>query len=138
MRRMPLKKSIALLACLGTLWAAVTLAQDGEAPAVEGPRDNVFGKTAKYRAATLDEAKTTVTRWLDKAGAAEDVRKKVADVWKADMADKSGPQLLSRLGQTFSLVDAKAKQVVEVTAKSHDRKDLPSLAWLADDKLDPM
>src|SRR5438034_2947324 len=143
MRRMPLKKSIALLACLGFLWAAaIASAQDAEAPAAETPRDNVFGKTAKYRAATLEEAKATVTRWLDKAGVAEDVRKKVAELWKADMADKSGPRLLQRLGDTFSLVDAKAKQVVEVTTKSHDRKDLPSLAWLADDKdgakLDPL
>jgi hypothetical protein len=113
-------------------------AQEAEEPAAEAPRDDVFGKTAKYRSATLDEAKATVTRWLDKldkAAVGEDVRKKVADLWSAEMPDKSGTRLLQRLGETFALVDAKAREVVEVTAKSHDRRDLPSLAWLADDKL---
>ncbi len=142
-----MKKAFALLASLALVWAgSVASAQEAEPARDEAPRDNVFGKQAKYRAATLDEAKTTVTRWLDKldkAAVPDDVRKKVADLWNAEMADKSGTRLLQRLGETFALVDAKAKQVVDVTTKSHDRKDLPSLAWLADDrvgadKLDPL
>jgi hypothetical protein len=127
-----------LLACAAIL--ALTLST---AELFAGERD--FGHDARYRAATLDEARATVVKWLDKldkAVATEAVRQRIADLWKADMADQSGPRLLQRLGDTFSLVDAKAKQIVDVTAKSHDRKDLPSLAWLAEDKdgakLDPL
>jgi hypothetical protein len=35
-------------------------------------------------------------------------------------------------------VDPKAKEIVDVTTKSHDRNDLPSLDWLTDEKLDPL
>jgi hypothetical protein len=112
-----------------------------EVPVPATPRANQFGHQARYRAATLDEAKATVTRWLDKldkSTVGDDVRKKVAELWAADMADKSGTRLLQRLGETFALVDPKAKAVVDVTTRSHDRKDLPSLAWLTDEKLDPL
>jgi hypothetical protein len=102
------------------------------------PQENAFGSHAKYRAATLAEAKATVGRWLEKASVTEEVRKQVTDLWNGDMADTSGPRLLQRLGDSFALVDAKAKQIVEITAKSHDLRDLPSLAWLTDDKLDPL
>src|SRR5262245_56554153 len=125
-----MKKLLTLLTLAG-LSAIPALARADEA---EGTRANVFGKTAKYPAATIAAAMTTVARWLDRIGATDDLRQKVADLWKGDAkaekvegAEKSGAQLLVRLGQTFALVDAKAKQVVEVTAKSHDRKDLPSL-----------
>jgi hypothetical protein len=140
-----LKKSLALLAFLALACAPVfVFAQDDEpspngvVPADVAPRDNVFGKNAKYRAATLAEAKTTVARWVEKATTAEDLRKKVTDLWAGDMADTSGPRLLQRLGDSFALVDDKAKKIVDITAKSHDLKDLPSLAWLTDDKLDPL
>lgn len=137
-----MKKLLASMAIFGLMFSYV-LADEVAAPEGAVPQANVFGREAKYRAATLAEAKSTVNRWLDKAGVAEDLRKKVADLWNGDMADPSGPRLLQRLGETFALVDAKAKQIVEVTTKSHDRKDLPSLAWLADDKagdakLDPL
>lgn len=137
-----MKKIMSSVAVLGVL-SAFALAQDESPPSASGaPRDSAFGKTARYRAPTLDEAKSTVVRWLDRAGAAEDLRAKVADLWKADLPDKYAPPLLHRLGQTFSLVDARARQVLEVTAKSHDRKDLPSLAWLSEAgdgaKLDPL
>ncbi len=101
-----------------------------------GDKDNAFGAAAKYRTATLDEARTTVKGWLDKAKVADDLRKKVTDLWNADLPSATGTQLLQRLGESFSLVDAKARQIVEVTAKSHNRKDLPSLAWLMDEKVD--
>jgi hypothetical protein len=130
----PMKRfsaSVAVLAALLCFPAALLAVEPS------GDRD-VFGHTAKYRAATLQEAQATVTRWLDKAGLPDEVRGQVADLWKGDMADPSGTRLLQRLGESFALVDAKAKEVVEVTTKSHDRKDLPSLQWLTDDKLDPL
>jgi hypothetical protein len=140
-----LKKSLALLAFLALAWAPVIATAQDDEPSPEGvvprdaaPRDNVFGKNAKYRAATLAEAKTTVARWLEKSTMADDLRKKVTDLWNAEMADTSGPRLLQRLGESFALVDDKAKKIVEITTKSHDLKDLPSLAWLTDDKLDPL
>jgi hypothetical protein len=102
------------------------------------PQENAFGSQAKYRTASLAEAKTTVTRWLEKAAVADDLRQKATDLWAADMADASGPRLLQRLGETFALVDDKAKKIVDITAKSHDLKDLPSLGWLTDEKLDPL
>jgi hypothetical protein len=137
-----LKRSLILAALLGLGWAPVGVIAQDEEPAPESPvpapRDNVFGKNAKYRAATLAEAKATVGRWLEKTSVAEDLRKKVTELWNAEMPDTSGPRLLAKLGESFSLVDDKAKVIVEVTTKSHDRKDLPSLSWLTDDKLDPL
>jgi len=137
MKKLLAAKLLASVAILGLMFS---YALTDEVADTEGgvPRGNVFGHEAKYRAATLAEAKSTVNRWLEKAGVAEDLRKKVADLWKGDMADPNGTRLLQRLGETFALVDTKAKQIVDVTTKSHDRKDLPSLAWLADEKLDTL
>jgi hypothetical protein len=129
-----MKKLLATVVILGCASSAARLSAADAVP----PKDNVFGAHAKYRAATPGEARAAVDRWLQKAGVADDLRQKVADLWKADLSDPSGPRLLQRLGETFALVDAKAKQVVDVTTKSHDRKDLPSLAWLSDAKLDPL
>src|SRR5262245_19875494 len=117
-----MKKLLAVAAIIG-----LTLSTAGLSAA---ERDRVFGHDAKYRAATLDEARATVLKWLDtldKSVATESIRRQVADLWKAE-ADATGPLLLQRLGETFALVDARAKAVVQVTAKSHDRKDLPNLA----------
>lgn len=128
----------AFLAAALVFGCGVSSAVLSAADALPTSPDNAFGAAAKYRTATLDEARKAVGAWLEKAKPADDVRQKVTTLWNADLPDATGTQLLQRLGESFALVDDKARKVVEVTDKSHNRKDLPSLAWLTDEKLDAL
>src|SRR5262245_16576186 len=99
MKKLLATKLLPLVAILGLMFSAARARADEVAdPEVGIPRGNVFGHEAKYRAATLAEAKSTVNRWLEKAGVAEDLRKKATALWDGDMADPNGTRLLQRLG----------------------------------------
>ena len=60
-----MKKLSALFALAAlALVAGGLLAQDAPGTRESGAPDNAFGKQARYRAATLEETRVAVTRWL--------------------------------------------------------------------------
>jgi hypothetical protein len=110
---------------LGCLMALPALA--------DSQRGDEFGKTPTLKTPTPPQVRGDVAKWLDEINAQEPVRQQALALWPEDLQPQSGPDLLKRLADTFSVADADAKALVELCTGPSQSLMLPEFAWLIDE-----
>ena len=93
---------------------------------------------ASWQPSSAGQVRERVFAWLDERQIDEATRSKAAELWPVDSPEPSGIELMTRVGETASLVDENAHKLVDLCSKP--RADLvpPSQAWLADPQTPPL
>jgi hypothetical protein len=118
----------------------------GAATALVGPSlvaaraqpPDALAQPAVWQPADAEQVREQAWVWLEERQIDEATRAKAAELWPADAPPSSGVDLLSRLAQTFALVDEDARKLVDLCSKPRSDVVLPGQAWLADPETPPL
>jgi hypothetical protein len=122
----------AFVASLAAGLCSVAVCHADVAKAEASPADE-FGKAPLLRAATEDEIRTQVAKWLDEAKVEPAVKAQALALWPAELAGESGTELLKRLAETFAVADPQARELVEFCSHPLDGVVVPEFAFLKDE-----
>jgi hypothetical protein len=113
---------------MGMLLIAV-LAGGLAAGALGQPPDEL-AKTPSWTPPGAEQVRARLLAWLDARGADEAVRASVAGLWSEDLKGATSDDLLDRLARSFALVDAEARQLVELCSRPAEGPAPPAQPWL--------
>lgn len=99
---------------------------------------DAFGPRATWNWPTAAAVRPEVVKWLDAQSPDPDLRKKVEALWPAEGDTVTGQELLSRLADTFSQVDADVHKLVQLCSQPKQKLSLPDFTWLLDEKTRPL
>lgn len=91
-----------------------------------------------WQPASVAEIKAEVFAWLDAQQPDESVQAQAVQLWQSVDEEWTGRRLLDRLAETFALVDANARELVDLCGRLAEDPVPPSFPWLADEKTPPL
>lgn len=119
------------------LWAAVVVAVAlGSTGRVRGAEGSPVPPS--WQAPPLAEVRAELFTWLDQRQPDEATRAAVQALWPTVETGLAGPELLARLSRSFALVDANARQLVELCSKPKSEPTVTAPAWLRDAATPPL
>src|SRR6188768_2656286 len=115
----PMKSSLIALAIFAT-FAISVFAQEIE-------------RRATWSVPLAADVKAQVDDYATAKKADETTRLKLAAIWPDEAAPASGADLLERVGMSFSVLESKAKMVVDFCQNPRTTADLPKFEILTDE-----
>ena len=121
-------RALSAVAALAGLSAVAARAQPPDA----------LARAPAWQPADAEQVRQQVWTWLHERGVDEALRAKAEESWPTDAPPATGVELLSRLAQTFALVDEDARKLVDLCSKARTDVVLPRQAWMADPETPPL
>ena len=100
--------------------------------------DPPIDSDATWRPARAEEVKAQIFAWFATEKADSAVRAKADAIWANLPAQASEDDLLTRLVQTFSLVDPNAAKLTALCGEPRSQLVIPPQTWLADGDVPPL
>lgn len=101
----------------GTSFAQTTASPDGE---------------PEWKTPSVESVKGKVMDWLKENHVSSEVQNKVENIWSNNLQQASEEEILTRLADTFSLVDDNTKNLVDLCSRQRTSLALKDQAWLTD------
>lgn len=99
---------------------------------------DALGKVSSWKPPAAAEIRARVLAWLEERQVDAAVRDQVQEFWSAEADEATATELLLRLGDTFRLVDEKARELVDLCSAPRDVLVLPEQDWLTAEDTPPL
>jgi len=124
-----MKRPIALAVLVGSSWWLASATQ------AQFPVD-ALDQPPKWQAPSGDALYSEVLAWAVKQQLDPEIDAQIAQLWNETNTEPPGPVVrLERLAQTFALVDARARELVERCSQPRRQIVAPPEEWLSDESM---